>query len=423
MIRKITLGFMALLILSTTQPLVAQNIPGAFGDPTEADLNAVFGGNWWTPFGEGVETCAAGFAGLVTEDSSGIWSYFLAAGFTEEQTAGIMGNLRAESNLMVGAVNPSSGATGIAQWLGGRLTRLYDYANARGTDWEQLDIQLDYIMFELTGESPTPEIAEQVSGITGGSENGAYNHLREQTTVDNAAASFAMRFERYQSANEYRQAGGTVPPGPGDEAAFQSAFNGREGTRIDFARQFYAENGGTFTSSALCAGAGAGGPSEIIAGDTTEIQCGAGEDLGEAEGWANGQRFQIRICRVQGTVVNSQISASVNGLYNAALGSGIDMNGWGFRTMSEQENLRVRNCSAISSLSDPDLYTYPSGDCETPTARPGYSNHQMGLAIDFYSPGVVPLSAAGFNWLVNNAASFGLFNFPRERWHWSVDGR
>ena len=417
-------------------------LPGGFGEQTNEDLNLIYGGNYYAPLGEGFGSCDFGYTGVIGEGASAVWSYLRAQNFSEEQTAGIMGNLMWESaNMWQDAVNASSGATGIAQWLGVRLTRLEEYAAARGSDVMNLQIQLDFLMFELTGESPTPEIAELVSGVEGGGyENLAYRDMLTRNTIDEAAGSWAMLFERYTEAINYRQDTAAVvgnnpdqqiPPPPGFEDDFIFAFNtaptGGEGTgggtRIDFARQLYQEFTGTFATSALCGESG-----EVIVGDTSHIPCEAGTLVDDmAEGYAGGELYTIRTCNVQGIVVNSQISGEIDALINAARSVVGEFGGWGYRTMARQIELRRQESRLCGDdelpITEDEVFNAPSSSCSPPTARPGYSNHQMGLAIDFHVNGAVIRSGSAlFNWLVDNAESYGMFNLPSETWHWSIDG-
>lgn len=72
-------------------------------------------------------------------------NYFMNKGLTREQSAGIVGNLMVESSMNTKALNPYSGAYGIAQWLGSRKTALFNkYGNS-----PTLDQQLDFIWHEL----------------------------------------------------------------------------------------------------------------------------------------------------------------------------------------------------------------------------------------------------------------------------------
>lgn len=152
-------------------------------------------------------------------------------------------------------------------------------------------------------------------------------------------------------------------------------------------------------------------------GDSSATTCAAGKDLGTADGYKNGKKTIIRICNVQGIVVNAQISGNLDKLLNAAHGAGVPMSGGGFRTMEEQiAARRNNNC--------PNIYTAPASSCSPPTAQPGFSNHQMGLAIDFTAGGsIISGGSAQFRWLKAHAATYGLKNLPSESWHWSVDGR
>lgn len=87
----------------------------------------------------------------------------------------------------------------------------------------------------------------------------------------------------------------------------------------------------------------------------------------------------------------------------------------GYRSREEQIALRRQNCGSSQYA----IYEMPPGSCSPPTAIPGQSNHESGLAIDF----AVGCGDAGFNWLKSNAAEYGFKNLPSECWHWSIDGR
>lgn len=80
-----------------------------------------------------------------------IWNYLKSKGLSDSATAAIMGNLKLESGYSTTIVNPTSGATGIAQWLGGRLSNLKRFAASRGTSYTNLGTQLDFLWKELNG--------------------------------------------------------------------------------------------------------------------------------------------------------------------------------------------------------------------------------------------------------------------------------
>jgi len=72
-------------------------------------------------------------------------------GFTREEAAAIVGNLWAESGFSTGARNPTSGAYGLMQWLGGRYDKLLAFAAEKNKPASDLEVQLDYIAWELKG--------------------------------------------------------------------------------------------------------------------------------------------------------------------------------------------------------------------------------------------------------------------------------
>lgn len=127
------------------------------------------------------------------------------------------------------------------------------------------------------------------------------------------------------------------------------------------------------------------------------------------------------IVSVRGIRVARQIAPQVASLLAAAEADGVRLGGWGYRSKQSQIELRKRHCGT----SHYDIYQKPSSQCTPPTARPGASMHEKGLAIDFThnGRGITSRTNPGFQWLSRNAARFGLRNLPSEPWHWSVNGR
>jgi hypothetical protein len=66
---------------------------------------------------------------------------------------GFVGNFMAESGkgLNTGAIGDGGNAIGIAQWNGARKRALMRFAEARGTDWRDIDTQIDFLFSELEG--------------------------------------------------------------------------------------------------------------------------------------------------------------------------------------------------------------------------------------------------------------------------------
>lgn len=156
---------------------------------------------------------------------------------------------------------------------------------------------------------------------------------------------------------------------------------------------------------------------------STSIACAAGTtDAGVAQGYRNGVEIDIRICSIPNTVdtsagknnlpirVNSRISGATLGLTKALAAS--PANGGrpvlrvadSFRTMANQQEA---------------LALYGLGRA----AKPGYSSHQMGLAIDFQlgsNDGVRRPGDPVYDWLVANAKAYGFAKLSSESWHWQA---
>jgi Phage tail lysozyme len=116
-----------------------------------------------------------------------IWNFFSEKGFSSSAIAGIMGNLQQESGLDPTAVNPSSGAFGVGQWLGGRKTNLQNYAKRTGGDMNSLETQLNFLWEELNGgDSTTKSILDK---------NGGLNGLKN-ASLSQATELFEKAFER-----------------------------------------------------------------------------------------------------------------------------------------------------------------------------------------------------------------------------------
>jgi len=103
-------------------------------------------------------------------------------------------------------------------------------------------------------------------------------------------------------------------------------------------------------------------------------------------------------------------------MLNSARSSGLALSGGGYRDPSGQIELRRQNCGTSYYA----IYEMSAGSCSPPTAKPGTSQHEIGLAIDFSN--CSSRGSACYRWLSANAASFGFYNLPSEPWHWSTTG-
>jgi hypothetical protein len=128
----------------------------------------------------------------------------------------------------------------------------------------------------------------------------------------------------------------------------------------------------------------------------------------------------VALTNVRGIVVASSIAGQTESLLAAAAGDGIVLSGTGYRDSSAQIQLRMEHCGTSQYA----IYQMPADECSPPTARPGASKHEQGLAIDFSWNGSIigSRSSPAFQWLASNAGRFGFANLPSEPWHWSVGG-
>jgi len=155
---------------------------------------------------------------------------------------------------------------------------------------------------------------------------------------------------------------------------------------------------------------------------STSIACAAGTtDEGSAQGYVSGKEVDIKLCSIPNTVdngpdgkggpvrVNSRISGAALAMIDKYRESSANPSGSSvvrvadsFRSMAAQQQVYAQ---------------YGSGRA----ARPGYSNHQMGLAIDFQLDSNVGASRPGnptYDWLVSNAKDYGFTQLSDESWHW-----
>ena len=123
---------------------------------------------------------------------------------------------------------------------------------------------------------------------------------------------------------------------------------------------------------------------------------------------------------VHGIVVDASLAAGLERLLAAAAADGLVLSGGGHRSYDDQVALRRAHCGASPYA----VYEMPSDACSPPTARPGESQHEVGLAVDFTCAGtLVSRADPCFVWLSANAARFGLRPLTSEPWHWSTTGR
>jgi LAS superfamily LD-carboxypeptidase LdcB len=126
-------------------------------------------------------------------------------------------------------------------------------------------------------------------------------------------------------------------------------------------------------------------------------------------------------CPAGGSItVSATIADGLAALLEASYADGVAMCGGGYRDPEAQIQLRREHCGTSYYA----IYEMPASQCTPPTAQPGTSLHEQGLAVDFTCNGAGTVSNGDecWVWLSAHAADYGLYNLPSEPWHWSTTG-
>jgi hypothetical protein len=122
-----------------------------------------------------------------------------------------------------------------------------------------------------------------------------------------------------------------------------------------------------------------------------------------ATGYKSGSPYAMTVVTVGGKSTAKPTAHAFLKMQQAADSAGVTLSiNSGFRTQAEQQYLY--KCYQTHSCNNGNL-----------AARPGYSNHQNGRALD--------LATSNWTWVANNAARFGFKRtVPSERWHYEFFG-
>ena len=158
-----------------------------------------------------------------------------------------------------------------------------------------------------------------------------------------------------------------------------------------------------------------------LAQEVARLEAIAAAAAARARGVTVPRNAPVDLVEVQGIVVNVLIAEGLDGFLSAMRAEGFNLFGSGYRTNSRQIELRQQHCGT----SDYAVYQMPSSQCSPPTARPGFSQHEVGLAVDFIYNGrlIRSQNTPVFQAMARIAPNYGLINLPSEPWHWSTTGR
>ena len=166
-----------------------------------------------------------------------------------------------------------------------------------------------------------------------------------------------------------------------------------------------------------------------LTSDSTSVACALGTtDAGTADGWYKGIKIPIRLCDIPGTTnvdptgsdgaTKMRLNSRISGVYLSLVNK--------MKADLGLETVRVSD--AYRSYARQAKYHSAGYNLAAPA---GYSNHQLGVAVDFQMPsgnslgrcvrvgGLCKLPGDSvFDWLDKNGASFGLSQLSSEYWHW-----
>lgn len=144
------------------------------------------------------ETTTVNLTGGTVEEQ--VWNYFRSIGFSEEATAGIMGNLYQESG--TDPTVDGGAAAGICMFekSTGCFSEYVEYAKSKGKEWTDLQSQLEYLMKQLPSTFNTYTGLQPYYYDTGEwccwPEEITVDEFKTITDVDKATEIFERVYER-----------------------------------------------------------------------------------------------------------------------------------------------------------------------------------------------------------------------------------
>lgn len=178
------------VLLASAGLVVAGPLLTASAEPVPTEAAAVSGVN-----AIGMSPNVDVQVAIIRENEATAFAYFMEKGLTAEQTAGVIGNLDQESGMDPTIHQTGGGAgRGIAQWSAGGRWDTHAGDNvvefAAGGDPYNLQVQLDFIWYELTSFS--------YYGLA---------DLQAASTVEQAVVAFQDNFEGCGTCHTDRRIG------------------------------------------------------------------------------------------------------------------------------------------------------------------------------------------------------------------------
>ncbi len=189
--------------------------------------------------------------GTIEQNKKAIWSYLIQKGLSSEATAGVMGNMQAESGFDPSAIEGNGEGHGLIQWSFGRKTNLLNSAKEKGVDWTDLNFQLDFLWDEVFSQSSVYRPKLESAGFftsSSVSKTTYYFHKYVEASADTEEAVSKNRVAKAEKI--YEELNGTnVETSDGDDELACETDEGNEGgiltaegVTIDFNSKYYTYN-------------------------------------------------------------------------------------------------------------------------------------------------------------------------------------
>ena len=137
---------------------------------------------------DGFNQVSSGIYGNTPQEK--VWFALRGAGFSEYAVAGAMGNIEAESGFRQDAIEGGTGiGFGLCQWSFGRRTQLENYAKSKGKEPSDIEVQIEFLLGELTPGGGADGYANYQFGSNG-------ENWKNASSVDQATELYCRYFER-----------------------------------------------------------------------------------------------------------------------------------------------------------------------------------------------------------------------------------
>ncbi len=141
---------------------------------------------------KGFVGATGGFYGGTIQER--VWVALINAGYSKEAAAGVLGNMEAESGFNAGIVEGGTGeGIGLCQWSFTRRTALEQYAASKGKDWSDENIQIQFLLGEMTPGGGADGFATYALTSYGGY---SLSDWENASTPEDAAVAFCWIFEK-----------------------------------------------------------------------------------------------------------------------------------------------------------------------------------------------------------------------------------